>query len=264
MTDRARKWHKSSSGRRRRCCSTSRRPSTRSTDNGVLAQRAQSEGLRAFLDEIHGGDLLYAERRSWTDRTASGYLERGAPGHGRGPSCLRGLLRLDSPRASEERTDTFPAIEVCLEGATERVEKVAFVDDLISVMVVVRLATLRSWIAHVTGIFENFGLKAKRRQAGDHCACHGQGKSRAQKVAKYLSYQLDIDGGSKREVEARLGKAKQAHVSSAARVWKSSDFSRQLKLRLCEALVFSVVAYALDAQVIAVGDLTRLERWQTK
>ena len=63
-----------------------------------------------------------------------------------------------------------------------------FVDDLISVMVVGKLATLRSWIAHVVGIFEQFGLKANVGKLEIIVHAMGKGSRKMNRVRSKLAW----------------------------------------------------------------------------
>ena len=74
----------------------------------------------------------------------------------------------------------------------------------------------------------------------------------------YLGSMMTNDGGALEDVKARINKARQA-FASLREVWRSSVLSRNLKLRLYNSNVMSVLLYGSETWMVTRSIVTKLQ-----
>ena len=156
--------------------------------------------------------------------------------------------------------------------AVAPVNEIAFVEDIVSFLIFVSWEHLTGWIQAVIEVFEAKHLKANVGKLEKLLEAVGRGNARAnrdisarkEKKAVYLGACLDISGSVAGEIDERVTKAKRVHARLANNVWKLRLLTWNVKWRLWQALVLSVMIYCLEAHALAGGMITKLERWATR
>ena len=150
------------------------------------------------------------------------------------------------------------------------VNEIAFVDDILSFLIFRSWEHLTGWIQEVIEVFETNHLKANVGKLEVLLEAVGHGNARMnreisagkveimvgghrlvpKKKAVYLGVSLNNCGSVAGEIEERMTKAKRARARLANNVWKSRLFTWNVKWRLWQGLVLSVMIYCLEAHTL--------------
>ena len=84
-----------------------------------------------------------------------------------------------------------------------------------------------------------------------------------QSSAVYLGGLLSVDGQPKSEVTKRLGEAKGAFEKIRS-VWNHANLSKQRKIKVLEACVFSKLLYGLESCMLLQADRAKLDAFQAR
>ncbi len=71
------------------------------------------------------------------------------------------------------------------------------------------------------------------------------------------------DGGSKMDIQNRMNKARSAFISMN-NIWKSSQYSMSIKLKLYNSCVVPVLLYVAECWRMTQQDITKLSTFHTK
>ncbi|XP_073671663.1 uncharacterized protein [Paramisgurnus dabryanus] len=79
----------------------------------------------------------------------------------------------------------------------------------------------------------------------------------------YLGSIITPDGGSKKDIQNRLNKARSAFISMS-NIWRSSQYSVKTKLKLYNSCIIPVLLYGAECWRMTQQDLTKLSTFHTK
>ena len=249
----------------------------RPTVFAALSAKAQMAGLDMYLEEMHDG--TYHKTRD-----LNGQIERQVlistgvrQGSVEGPlifvACFDLVLHGIQGRREAAELSSISASSRATHSGDESVvpvNEIAFVDDLLPFLIFVSWEHLTGWIHAVIEVFEANHLKANVGKLEILLEAAGRGNARANRVisagkveikirghkqvpkkkAVYLGVCLDISGSVAGETDERMTKAKRVHARLANNVWKSRLLTWNVKWRLWQALVLSVMIYCLEAHTL--------------
>ena len=79
----------------------------------------------------------------------------------------------------------------------------------------------------------------------------------------YLGALLDKEGGATKDIQQRLGKARQTFYR-LRRIWDSSEISRKTKIQLFKTFVRAVLMYGCEAWKLTKTEAKKLDAFQYK
>ena len=135
----------------------------------ILQEKAKMHGVTLFFQELHDGTCYLIKDKSGNIRKRVWVNQGVRQGSVEGPIlfiCLYDIImesvRIRRENEGFEEARAHPRAEVftCGDQRTLNVGEVAFVDDLISLLLFDRVEDLERWVEQVLEAFEEVGMKA--------------------------------------------------------------------------------------------------------